>query len=76
MTLASVSVNFMVVLPQGHNAEDMEQHLSAVLTKALLNEPSVVEFNVLPGTRTSVDPFTPADVLGYTVKNPKPLALR
>ena len=72
MTLGSVNINFQVVLKQGHDREAVEMHLLSVLEKALSDSPTVVEFEVLPGTETKVDPFTPARVRVM----PLPLALR
>lgn len=65
MTIGSVNINFQVVLKQGHDREAVELHVLSVLLKALANEPSIVEFDVRPGTETKVDPFVPAKVLGY-----------
>jgi hypothetical protein len=72
VTLGSVNVNFQVVLKQGHDATAVEMHLLSVLNRALAEEGTVVEFDLLPGTQTKVDPFTPARVLA----GPMPLAMR
>jgi len=74
VTLASVNVNFQFVVAQGHSKEEMEMRLLTTLAEALKNVPSVVEFDVLPGTQTKVDPFTAAPVI--TFGGPIPLALR
>ena len=77
MTIGSVNVNFQVVLKQGHNVEDVEMHLLSVLLRALSTEPTVVEFDVIPGqTQTKVDPFVPAQVHQFLPGGPVPLALR
>ena len=65
MTIGSVNINFQVVLKQGHDREAVELHVLSVLLKALANEPSIVEFDVRPGTETKVDPFVPAKLFTY-----------
>lgn len=65
MTIGSVNINFQVVLRQGHDREAIEMHLLSVLARALENEPTVVEFDLRPGTETKVDPFEPAKVLNF-----------
>lgn len=65
MTIGSVNVNFKVVLPQGHTAEDVEMAVLSMLSTALANVAPIVEFDTLPGTQTKVDPFTPARVIRH-----------
>jgi len=72
VTIGKVNISFQVALPGGHNTTDIEAHVLSVLLKALFPEASIVDFELLEGTQTKVDPFEPA-----TVRNmPKPLALR
>ena len=62
MTLASVNVNFTLALAQHQSASDVEEYLSGILLSLTQQVGPIVEFDVLPGTQTKVNPFIPAEV--------------